>query len=151
MRALLPPLLLSLGLIGCTFPAPQPDVYQRSETGRAFGVDQGSVVMIRTVPIAGRSTAVGRIGGAYVGAAAGAAVGDGLGRVVASSVGAVAGAVAGEAVEERVTRRDGLEITIQMDSGNTITIVQDAELEFVEGERVRVLLRANDMGKVLKY
>ena len=151
MRAVLVGLCLGFGLVGCTIPAPHPDVYQRSDTGRAYGLNPGEVVMVRSVPIAGRSTAVGRIGGAYVGGAVGATVGDGLGQVVASSAGAVAGAVAGEVVEERVTRKEGLEITVQLDSGNTITIVQESELEFVEGERVRVLLRGNDIGKVLKY
>ncbi|MFK7885668.1 MAG: hypothetical protein AB8G16_02290 [Gammaproteobacteria bacterium] len=136
---------------GCTFPAPSPDVYQRSETGRAFGVNYGTVLMVRSVPIAGRTTAIGRLGGAYVGGAVGSAVGDGLGQVIASSVGVVAGAVAGEAIEEKVTRKDGLEITVEMDNGKVITLVQEDELNFAEGERVRILLRANDRGKILKY
>jgi outer membrane lipoprotein SlyB len=142
---------LALLSFACTFPAPSPDVYQRTETGRAFGVSYGTVTMVRSVPIAGRQTVVGRLGGAYVGGALGSAVGDGLGQAVATSAGAVAGAVAGEAIEEKVTRAEGLEITVEMDNGRLITMVQEAELTFEEGERVRVLMRANDQGKILKY
>lgn len=144
---LLLPLLI---LAGCSFPAPAPDVYERHETGRVHSVVYGEVQSVRPVPIAGRQTVIGRLGGAYVGGAVGSAGGDGAGEAILSGVGAVAGAVAGEAAEERLTRKDGLEITLLLDSGDVITIVQEADLTFAEGERVRVLMRGNESGRVLK-
>lgn len=138
-------------LTACSFPAPSPDVYERQEAGRVHTVVYGEVQRVRQVPIAGRKTAIGRIGGAYVGGAVGSAGGDGAGEAILSGVGAVAGAVAGEAAEEKLTRKDGLEITLQLDSGETIVIVQQADLEFAEGERVRVLMAGNHAGRVLKH
>ncbi len=144
---LLLPLLL---LAGCGYGVPQPDVYGRHETGRVHSVVYGEVRQVRAVPIAGRQTVIGRFGGAYVGGAVGSAGGDGTGEAILSGVGAVAGAVAGEAAEEKLTRKDGLEITLMLDSGDLVTIVQEADLDFAEGERVRVLMRGNDTGRVLK-
>lgn len=143
-------LLLTLATTACTIPGPTPDAYGRSQTARAYGVEYGEVVMVRSVPMSGRSTVVGRTAGTIVGAAAGSVVGDGVGQIIASSAGAVVGAVAGEQVEEAVTRKDGLEITVRMDTGAVVTVVQEATVEFVEGERVRVLQRSNQQNSILK-
>jgi outer membrane lipoprotein SlyB len=45
--------------------------------------------------------------------------------------------------EEGVTKKNALEITVELDSGELLTVVQEADLQFYSGERVRVL-RAND-------
>ena len=42
-----------------------------------------------------------------------------------------------------MTRRNGLEITVELDTGELVTVVQEADMQFYAGERVR-LLRAND-------
>lgn len=56
-------------------------------------------------------------------------------------IGAVAGGMAGAAIEEGVTRAQGVEITVKMDSGQAIAIVQglSPNERFSVGERVRVL------------
>jgi outer membrane lipoprotein SlyB len=54
-------------------------------------------------------------------------------------LGAVAGGIAGAAIEEGVTRKKGLEITVQLESGRTLAITQEADEAFNPGERVRVL------------
>jgi outer membrane lipoprotein SlyB len=54
-------------------------------------------------------------------------------------VGAVAGGVAGQAAEQAATGTTGLEITVRLDSGQLIAVVQEAEESFRPGERVRVL------------
>ena len=43
------------------------------------------------------------------------------------------------AAEEAVTRKDGVEITVKLDSGRVLAITQAADEEFRVGDRVRVL------------
>jgi len=50
----------------------------------------------------------------------------------------VAGALIGVATEEAVTRRAGLELTIKLDTGNTVVVAQEVPSPFVVGDRVRL-------------
>ena len=74
-----------------------------------------------------------------VGGVAGSNVGGGKGSIIGTVVGAVAGGLAGSAIEEGVTRREGVEITVRLDGGRLLAIVQEADEAFRPGERVRVL------------
>ena len=58
---------------------------------------------------------------------------------VPSIDGAVAGGIAGSAVEEHVTKKNALEITVKLDGGQLIAVVQEMGEYFRPGERVRVL------------
>jgi len=51
----------------------------------------------------------------------------------------VAGGVAGQAVEQGTTRRTGVEITVKLNSGALVAIVQEADETFRAGDRVRIL------------
>lgn len=73
------------------------------------------------------------------GGIAGSTVGQGKGSSVAGVLGAVAGGVAGQAIEEKVTRKDALEITVRLDSGELRAIVQEADADIRPGQRVRLL------------
>jgi outer membrane lipoprotein SlyB len=42
-------------------------------------------------------------------------------------------------VEEKMTRKDALEITVKLDSGELRAIVQEADQEFQPGQRVKLL------------
>ena len=53
-------------------------------------------------------------------------------------------------MEKAVTAENGLEITVDMDRGGTLLIVQSADVRFVPGERVRVLRGRGDEARVLK-
>ena len=55
-----------------------------------------------------------------------------------------------QAVEERVTRQNGLQITIDLDRGETIAVVQAADVPFEPGERVKVLRRGDGAARVAK-
>jgi len=75
-----------------------------------------------------------------MGSAVGSTVGSGDGRVLASAGGAVVGAVVGQQVEKAMTSKIAQEITIEMDDGNTVVIVQELqEPRFSTGDRVSVL------------
>ena len=53
-------------------------------------------------------------------------------------------------VEERATRQNALQITIDLDRGETIAVVQAADVAFAPGERVKVLRRGDGAARVAK-
>jgi outer membrane lipoprotein SlyB len=67
---------------------------------------------------------------------------------VARAVGGVAGAVAGQAIERKVTAEEGLEITVLLDSSETVAVVQARDVEFASGDRVRVLFGSDGSARV---
>jgi outer membrane lipoprotein SlyB len=115
--------------------------YSRSEARKVQQVQYGTVGYLRPVVIEGTKTPIGAGAGAAVGGIGGSSVGSGKGAAVASVVGAVAGGVAGAAVEEQATKRQGVEITVRLDNGQTIAVVQQVApgVSFRVGDRVRVL------------
>lgn len=114
-------------------------VYRRDEAGKTQIVRTGVVESVRLVKLEGTKTHVGTATGAVVGGVAGSTIGHGRGSVIAAVVGAVAGGLAGSAIEEGVTRKDGIEITVKLDSGGLVAIVQEADEQFHPGEKVRLL------------
>ncbi len=113
--------------------------YSRSQTRGEMHVRMGVVESVRQVTIEGTQSGVGAGAGAIVGGVAGSNVGQGKGSTVGSVLGAVLGGVAGQAIEEKTSKKDGLEITIKLDSGQIIAVTQEADEQFRAGERVRVL------------
>jgi outer membrane lipoprotein SlyB len=57
--------------------------------------------------------------------------------MVATGAGAVLGGVAGHAVQNRA--KNGVEYTVKLDSGETITLAQGAEPKLSAGQRVYVV------------
>lgn len=113
--------------------------YSREEARREQNVRMGVVESVRQVQIEGTRTIVGPAAGAVVGGIAGSTVGGGRGSDIAAVLGAVAGGVAGQAIEQGTTRRTGVEVTVKLDSGALVAIVQEADETFKPGERVRIL------------
>lgn len=114
--------------------------YERADARRVYDVKMATVEAIRSVKIEGTESGVGATAGTVVGGVAGSNVGQGKGAVVGSVLGAVVGGLAGAAVEESATRQNGLEITVTLDGGRTIAIIQaDKGEDFRVGDRVRVL------------
>jgi len=115
------------------------NVYNRHEAGREQTVRFATVDSVRAVKIAGSQSQAGPIAGGAVGGIAGSTVGHGKGSAVGAVLGAVGGGVAGSAIEQKATEKDGLEITVKLDSGELRAIVQEADEQFKPGERVRLL------------
>ena len=82
-----------------------------------------------------KNTAVG----AAIGGVAGSNIGGGRGSIVGAIVGAVIGGMAGSAAEENLTKKNALEITVRLDNGQTVAVVQEMGDVFHPGQRVRVL------------
>lgn len=125
-------------LAGCA-PGLGGGSYTRDEARREQNVRMGMVESVRPVQIEGTRSGVGPAAGAVVGGVAGSTVGGGRGSAVAAVIGAVAGGVAGQALEEGGTRKNGVEVTVKLDSGALVAIVQEADEVFRAGDRVRIL------------
>ena len=115
------------------------NVYSKHEAGREQTVRMATVDSVRKVVLEGSQSGVGGAAGGAVGGIAGNQVGHGAGSNVAAVLGAVAGGVAGNALEHKATTKDALEITVRLDSGEMRAIVQEADQQFVPGQRVRLL------------
>jgi outer membrane lipoprotein SlyB len=130
--------LAGLMLVGCAS-SNSGGVYSRDEARKVQTVKTGVVEGVRQVKLEGTKSPVGTIAGGAVGGIAGGSIGGGRGSAIAAVIGAVAGGLAGSALEEGVTRKDGLEITVKLDGGGLIAIVQEADEPFNIGEKVRII------------
>lgn len=113
--------------------------YSRDQARVVQEVEMGLVESVRSVRIEGTKTPIGAGAGVIIGGVAGNSVGGGRGTVIGTTVGAVLGGLGGAAAEEAITRKDGYEITVRLDSGRMIAVTQAADESFREGDRVRVL------------
>ena len=118
-------------------------VYKRDDARKVQTVKTGVVESVRSVKLEGTKSPVGTIAGGAIGGIAGSSIGGGRGSAIAAVIGAVAGGIAGSAVEEGVTRKDALEITVKLDGGALIAIVQEADEAFQPGDKVRIVENAD--------
>ena len=102
-------------------------------------VKTGVVESVRTVRLEGTKSPIGTVAGGAIGGIAGGSIGHGRGSSLAAVVGALLGGLAGSAAEEVVTRKDALEITVKLDGGGLVAIVQENDEEFNPGETVRIV------------
>jgi len=138
-RALLGALVAVLTLSGCASGL-GGGTYSRGEARRTMVVQFGTIESVRMVQLEGTKTPVGTVAGAAVGGIAGSSVGGSRGSAIGAVLGAVAGGLAGSAIEEGVTRSQGVEVTVQLESGQYLAVVQeDGGEQFRPGERVRIL------------
>jgi outer membrane lipoprotein SlyB len=129
---------LAVLLAGC-FSRESANVYNKGEAGREQTVRMATVDSVRKVTLEGSRSGIGAGAGGAVGGISGSAVGQGKGSSVAAVLGAVAGGVVGGIAEEKVTRKDALEITVRLDNGDMRAIVQEADVDLKPGQRVRLL------------
>ncbi len=157
LLGLLLPLALAAGLGACDNynNSVQPGVVNTSAQGGSRG-ETGRVVSIREVPVRNRSSGVsdGTLIGGGVGAAGGAAIGAATtnsvgGAVVGGLLGAVAGGIAGTAIDQNSTRR-GIEVTVQKDNGQQVTIAQTDDGDVQMGDRVAIVYDRNGVAKAVR-
>lgn len=130
-----------VALLTACAPPPRPDVYAPGQVARAQSVEPGIVESTREVRIAAAPTGAGAATGAIVGSIAGSGVGHGWrSSFLGAIVGAIFGGVVGGAIEENAAARTGVEVTVRLDSGALVAVVQDVEPSPLRpGDRVRVL------------
>ncbi len=119
--------------------------YSRSHAREAQSIEMGVVEAINEAMIEGTKTPIGAVAGAVMGGVLGHAVGGGSGQDIATAAGALGGAALGAGIEEKVTQADAWELTIKLDSGKMLIVVQgkDKKELFTVGDRVRVITAAD--------
>lgn len=114
-------------------------VYSRDDARKIQTVKTGVVESVRLVKLEGTKSPVGTIAGGAIGGIAGSSVGRGNGSAIVAIIGAVAGGLVGSAAEEGLTRKDALEITVKLDGGSLVAVVQETDEQFHPGEKVRLV------------
>lgn len=133
-RIAIPALVLAGLVLGGCQSSLSGDTYSRDQARREMSVRLGTVEGVREITIEGTKSHIGTATGAAVGGLAG-----GRGSTAGAIAGAVVGGVAGALIEEGATRRSGLEITVRLDTGNVVAIVQEGDEKFTTGQRVRLV------------
>ena len=116
-------------------------MYSREEAQKTMNFRWGTIESTRPVVIEGDRSEKGQLAGAIIGGMAGHGATNSSTQGLATAVGAVAGAIAGTMAEEKMSRTQGLEITLQMDDGQNLVIVQEVKSvdEFAAGQHVKVI------------
>jgi outer membrane lipoprotein SlyB len=126
------------------------EVYSRNQARSAMTVKLGTVEFVKQVKVEGTQSGVGAVAGGIAGGVGGNMIGGGKGRTLATLGGAAAGALVGNVAEEKITKYDGLEITVRLDSGAVTAVVQEADVMFYVGDRVRVLTGSDGTTRVAR-
>lgn len=139
-RGMVLSILLAIATVaGCATSGLGGGDYSRGQTRGEQSVRLGVVEQVRKVKIDGTRTGTGAAAGAVLGGVGGSAAGGGRGQVVTTIAGAIVGGIVGQAAENAGTSKDGVEVTIKLESGKLIAVTQEADEQFNVGDRVRVL------------
>ena len=123
--------MLALAMLsaGCTNYS--GNTYSGSQVRSAQTVQYGTVVSVQPVTLEeDRPAVLGTVGGGVVGGVLGNMVGGGRGKTL--------------------TKQNGLEITVELENGQQLSIVQAADQQFSPGERVRVLRGSDGSARVTR-
>lgn len=114
--------VLILGFSGCAHPS--QNRYDAAVVGQPSVLQYGTIMSARDVKIQKENSGVGAAVGATGGALAGSAMGRGWGSLAGLLGGAVVGGLAGAGTEHALSKRSGIEYTIAVDNGPSVSIVQ---------------------------
>lgn len=125
--------------------------YKPDEARVAQSVQTGTITHIGRATIEQDSSFLGPIIGGVVGGVLGSTFGAGTGRTLAILGGAAGGALAGSMVDKQIQTENALEISIQLDNGQIISVVQAEDDLYVVGDKVRVVSGANGRSRVQHF
>lgn len=165
VRLTLLPLALAAGLAACDSGGVQPGIVNTSAAGPATANGstvmpggQGRVVSIREVGLKGAGGG-GSGNGALMGGLIGAAGGGALGGITSNSVGgglvgallgAVGGAIAGSIIDGQRGGGRGIEVVVQRDDGQKVTVAQRDDGDVQLGDRVQIVQDRQGVAKVVR-
>lgn len=167
VRQLLLPLVLAGALGACASNAVQPGIISTSGTSTTNGANAGAVgatgrvVSIREIAMQGGAPGARQGGGngvmmgGLLGAAGGATIGaitaqTMAGGLVGLLLGAVAGGIAGAIADGQQAAGRGIEVTVQRDDGQNITVAQRDDGDVQLGDRVYVVQDRQGVAKVVR-
>ena len=140
-------LALSLGLPACSSTGGK--VYNAGEAQQVQQVQFGTLLAVEDVRVEGDGAHTGAILGGVTGAAVGSLFGGGSGRVLSVVGGALAGGVLGAGVEGQARSFDANQLTVELENGSTIVVVQRKDEQFfTRGDRVRVISSGQNAARV---
>jgi outer membrane lipoprotein SlyB len=139
IKAALAAATLATVVTGCAAPGLGGGSYSREQARREQTVRMGYIESVREVKLEGTRTGVGAGAGTIAGGVAGSSIGHGRGAALGAIAGAVVGGIAGQAAEQGITAKRGVEVTVKLDSGQMVAIMQEADETFRPGDRVRIL------------
>ncbi len=116
---------LFLTLVSCTYSTRSR--YNYSEVGQIQVVKFGTVVALRDIEITGETSGAGGVAGAAGGSVLGVGGGNGFKSVAGGIAGAAIGAAVGSQLEEAIRTRGGVEYTVVLQNGKTITVAQNVD------------------------
>ena len=124
----------------CSNSSLKSDTYDRDSSQRISNVLYGEVVSLKKVSIEGEIKS-GTIVGGLVGAAAGSQVSDSKPESeIGAVIGGAIGATIGGNVSKNIQSVEGIQLTINMDDGRTISVVQEtSQYNFSIGDLVEVI------------
>ena len=135
----------------CVNSSLQPDVVSRSDAQKQQYVVFGIIRDTTKVTIEGDRE---------VGAAAGAAIGAVVGKNttdsepesdISSVLGGLVGSAIGSEIGSKVTKKDGIELLIETDTGSFVSIIQEiGSYSFFNGQKVRIIKR-NGKSRVIPF
>jgi len=138
-------LLLFASLSGGCASNPYGDTYALADTRQVQNVYYGVIIKTEAVNIEGEGSTVGTLAGAAIGGILGSSIGGGSGSQIAAIGGGVVGGVAGNKAAQGITKRNGVNLTIKLDDGKTIAVVQEVnpDMLFRVGQRVQLNMQGN--------
>lgn len=149
IRKITLPLLLSITLIsGASCASHGGDDFSNQQTRKEMTITRGAVSDVREVTTSNSSTGVGVIAGGLLGGVLGHQIGGGSARSIGAVGGALGGAAVGAGAEKTMRDTKALELTIKLDNGQEVVIVQEADQNFSVGDRVRVLRSSDGLSRV---
>ncbi len=143
--------VITVTLLGCAFASLfsscgreiSSNVYASNAVGEVSRTEPGVIINLRHVTVQDsehlQDNALGIIGGGVAGAYLGNMVGKGRGNTLATAAGGLAGATAGAFAEKALKTQDGIEYVINLENGDSRTVVQGPQPAFTVGQRVWVI------------
>ena len=139
-------LVLGTALSGCASRGGK--TYSDGEVRQVQSVQFGTVRDVVEVMVEEDPSVVGPMLGGVAGGIVGSLFGAGSGRVLATLGGAALGALAGGAAEHQIRRYKATQITMELDDGGSIVVVQGNDTLFVNGDRVRIVSTGEGKARV---
>lgn len=112
------------------------------------GVYHGTVIDVTEVMVVEDPSLVGPLIGAGVGGLLGSAFGGGTGRTLFVLGGAAFGAAVGGAKDSLTRQYKALQLTMELDNGRVLVVVQGYDEYFVRGDSVRIISLGEDRARV---
>ncbi|CAK7004367.1 MAG: Outer membrane lipoprotein SlyB [Desulfovibrio sp.] len=139
-------LCLPVALGGCASTSGKS--YSKTDARQTQTVQRGVIKGIQEVTIEEDASGAGTGLGGVLGGVLGSTMGRGRGRILSTAGGAAVGAVLGTMGEKALRTERAFEFEIDLDNGQTISVVQAVDGDYRVGDRVRVLRSSGNRARV---